>query len=216
MTINRRTVIAAPLFAGAVATVATVETANAAPNAMIALIDAHQASWKHFGKVCDKLSSKEDAYDAFVKANGGKPLVFKSLGGALELRNDPDTLKQDITAEYFRARERLHFLAKITPELAEQAREALDQAAAKDLLAVDTAYENEAQRRQKFGLTAVRKAWEAADEASHAALMAICAYRCQTAEEYRMKGAYLLREDIADSMEGNEVAFNEALARSLA
>ena len=215
MTINRRTVLAALPLAGAAATIAAT-SASAAASPLASLIDAHQASWEYFGKVCDKLSRKEDAYDAFVKANGGKPLVFKSLGGALELHDNPGSLKQDITAEYFRARERLHFLAKVTPELTEQAREALDQAAAKDLLAVDAAHEEETQRRQKFGLTAVRKAWEAANDATHAALIAVCAYKCQTVEEFRMKGAYLLREDITDSMEGYETAFNEALARSLA
>lgn len=212
MNINRRTVIAALPFAGVAATVATATEIQYSP--LAALIEAHKTSWNRFSKIASRLSRKEDAYKAHVRATGGKPLVSKSLGGALEMLGTADSMKNDIAGEYLKARERLNFLEKITPELTAQAREALDRAAATDLLAVDAAYEQEAERRRKFGLTKALQAWDDAHTAHIAALHEICAYRCQTVEEYRMKGLYLTQPEVRDTLIDDE-DFDAAIQSSL-
>jgi hypothetical protein len=211
MNINRRTVIAALPFAGAVATAASASEVQ--PSSLAALIAAHEAIWNKFGEAADRLNRKENAYEAHVRATGGTTLVHKSLGGAMELRDNRDSLKADIAADFFKVRNRLNDLARIAPELTEQAREALDKAAAKDILAVDAAYEQEAERKRKFGLTKVRQAWDDINDQEATALLAVCAFQCSTVEEYRMKGLYLARDVVADSMEDFH---KEALTRSLA
>ncbi|WP_271896362.1 hypothetical protein [Candidatus Phyllobacterium onerii] len=215
MNINRRTVIAALPFAGAAATVVTVATAHEVQlSPLAAMIEAHKVSWNKFGKVAAQLSRKEDAYRAYVNANGGRPLVSKSLGGAYELSGDGSTAKENIAADYFKQRGRLASLEKIAPQLAEQAREALDRAAAQDLLAVDAAYEQETERKRKFGLTKALQAYEDAHTAHIAALHDICSYRCQTLEEYRMKGLYLTQPEVRDTLIDDE-DFDAAIQSSL-
>jgi hypothetical protein len=104
------------------------------------LIDAHRVAYDAFIHAMDQEEQMEEAYkEAFPEM----PTVPSLIGGSRDMRHGVDDCKEFITIIYERQRERLFPLSRIAPEIAEQARAALDAKEAENMELVDRLFADE-------------------------------------------------------------------------
>jgi hypothetical protein len=114
--------------------------------------------------------------------------------------------------DYESQRQRLDTLAHIAPDIAENARAAIDAKEAENMALIDKAFEEEEARKEAFGLAEVQRRWEATNDAETEAATALCSYQCKTIEEARIRAEYILQTPlIRDEGEGEYLT---ALLRS--
>jgi hypothetical protein len=157
------------------------------------LIDAHRVAYDAFIQAIDREDELEGAYkEAFPPEE--MPFVPSLLGagGGCGMQHGLERSKEIIAESYQRQRDALTPLSRIAPELAEQARSALDAKEAENMELVARLFADEEARKDTFGLAAASRAWSAACDAEDEALTALCAYPCENIAEMRIKAEYLV------------------------
>jgi hypothetical protein len=140
------------------------------------LIDAHRIAFNTFNQAIDREYELEEAYkEAFPPEE--MPFVPSLLGagGGCGMRNGLERSKEIIAGSYQHQRNALTPLSRIAPELAEQARAALDAKEAENMELVDRLFADEEARKETFGLAAAERARAATDNAEDEALTKIWA-----------------------------------------
>jgi hypothetical protein len=166
------------------------------------LIDAHCVAFDTFNRAIDREQELEEAYkEAFPPEQ--MPFVPILLGGSHDMRYGVDDCREFITIIYERQRERLFPLSRIAPELAEQARSALDAKEAENMELVARLFADEEARKETFGLAAASRVRDAASDAEDELLTALCAYPCETMAEARIKAEYLV--STSDELQSHHV-----------
>jgi hypothetical protein len=157
---------------------------------IVELIDNHRSAREAFDRVVDNLERIDDAYR---DAHGSEEIIVPSLlGGGISLRMGDEECRKHISSGYENQRRGLAPLGRIAPDLAEQARAALDAKEAENMALVDKLFAEGEERKERFGLAAVERSWKEASEAEEAAARALCAYHCETLEEARIRAEYIL------------------------
>jgi hypothetical protein len=173
------------------------------------LIEAHRAAFDAFDRAVSRQSEMDVAYDwAFPPEES--PFV-PSCGGC-SMRHGLELSKKIIAESYQHQCNALTPLFRIAPELAEQARAALDAKEAENMELIDRLFADEDARKEAFGLAAASRAFESTNNAEEEALTALCAYPCETMAEARIKAEYLA-STVAFS-DGLEAEHTEALILS--
>ncbi len=160
------------------------------------MIAAKDAAYARFDVAIDRDWGTEKAYFA---EHPKELLVPLSIGGAQSLYVTAHDLEEcvadcqaEISKRYDEAKRKMSGLSAAAPEIAEQALTALHKAEKADLRKAKKMGREERSRRAAFGY---EQALIEVDEASQGdidALTAVCAYRCKTLEECRIKAEYLL------------------------
>jgi hypothetical protein len=122
------------------------------------------------------------------------PFVQSLLGagGGCGMQHGLERSKEIIAKSYQHQRDVLTPLSRIAPELAEQARAALDAKEIENMELVDRLFADEEARKETFGFAAAERAWTATNNAEDEALTALCAYPCETIAEARIRAEYLV------------------------
>ena len=186
---SRRSIIAAGAAAIGATAVAAPVAAMAGASDVDALIDAHRLALAEFEKVSPELDAAQSAWEA-ERVEGFDIPSF--LGGGYSSRNGHNECRRHIAAGYENKRRGLVLIELIAPDLAAQTREVLDKKEAENLELVDKLFAEEEERRQAFGLAAVEERYDAASSAETDAAVALCSYRCKTADEEKRRALYLL------------------------
>jgi hypothetical protein len=129
--------------------------------------------------------------DAYKAENHDMIVVPCLLGGGFSLEYGHEFCQEHITGAYENQRERLRPLSRVAPDLAEQVRAGMDAKQAENIALMDRVFAEEEARQEAFGLAAAQRDLEATGDAEEKAAIAVCAYRCLTLEEARLKAAYL-------------------------
>jgi len=157
------------------------------------LIDAHRVAFDAFIQALDREDELKGAYkEAFPPEE--MPFVPSLLGagGGCGMQNGLERSKEIIAGSYQHQRNALTPLSRIAPELAEQARAALDAKEIENMELVDRLFADEEARKETFGLAAASRVRDAVCDAEDEALTKIWGYSCETPEEARIKVEYLL------------------------
>lgn len=109
------------------------------------------------------------------------------LGGGFSLRIGRDFCEESFASEYERQRSSLKPLLRLLPELAEQLLSALAGKEAENEALMQSVFADEDARLEASGLAAAKRNLQATNDAERAGLAAICAYRCRTLEEARLR-----------------------------
>lgn len=149
------------------------------------LIKAHRAAYRAF---CNAIRRREKLEEAYKATDVVVPCL---LGDAFSLSYGRQFCEEHLVAEYRRQRASLERLSRIAPDLAEQARAALDAKEAENMAILDSMVDEEEARRESFGLAEAEREWDRTEDAEHEAAIAVCAYRCRALEEARIKAEYL-------------------------
>ena len=207
---SRRTVLGG-IAATPVALAPAVSSAR--PSELLQLIDAHRAAFQAFSDACKK---EDELCFAYREEQRSKPEVVIPclLGGVISIWRVQADCRTFIADAFETQRKRLEKLAQIAPEAADQMRKALDAKEIENLALVDSAFEEERARREAFGLEAATRQRDAANDADEAALIAVCAYVCSTAEEGRIKSEYLA--EMHEQLDGFQQEHVLALLQSIA
>ena len=112
-------------------------------------------------------------------------------GEAYSISLGREFCEQHLADAYANQRDRLKGLAKVAPDLAEQARQVIDAMEAQNKVLLDHMLAEEEARREASGLADAELNWERTEEAEHEAAIAVCSYRCRTLEEAQIKAKYL-------------------------
>ncbi|MGX5805340.1 hypothetical protein ACWGS9_29500 [Bradyrhizobium sp. Arg314] len=136
---------------------------------------------------------------AYFAENARELLVPLSIGGAQSLYVTAHDLEEcvvdcqtEISKRYEKAKRRMSGLTTAAPEIAEQALTALRKAEKADLRKAKKMVKEEYSRRTAFGYQQALDEVAEASKGDIDALTALCAYRCKTLEECRIKAEYLL------------------------
>jgi len=100
-------------------------------------------------------------------------------------------LRDDIKRRYAEQQQKLAALAKVAPDLGMQSTAALRKAEQTDLRTLKRLIKEERARRTAVGLEQAINERNEASDAERYALNAVCAYRCTTMEEHRVKAEFL-------------------------
>ena len=100
-------------------------------------------------------------------------------------------LRDDIKRRYAEQQQKLAALAKVAPDLGKQSTAALRKAEQTDLRTLKRLIKEERARRTAVGLEQAINERNDASDAERYALNAVCAYRCTTMEEHRVKAEFL-------------------------
>ena len=185
---NRRTVAAA-IGAAALAIPAACLPGRAAVSSDLArLIKDHRVSYRAFSKAIDRAQKMEAAYKA---AQDNTIVVPCLLGGGMNLSNGYEACQEHTAGAYENQRDRLEQLSRVAPELAEQVRAVMDAKEAENAVLVDRVFAEEEARQEAFGLAGAKRDLEATNNAERETAIALCAYRCQTLGEARVKAEYV-------------------------
>jgi hypothetical protein len=176
-----------PIAAGLVAAAVIPSAANAAAP-LLGLIEAHRAAHSAFCRAIDHENEMEEAYEAAFPQTIQVPSL---IGGGLSMSNGYDECKKFIADSYQCQRDHLTPLSRIAPELAEQARAALDVKEVENMALIDEVFAEEETRKEVFGFAAAMRAKEEADDAEIEAAVALCVYPCKTIDEAAIKAKYL-------------------------
>lgn len=103
-----------------------------------------------------------------------------------------DDLRADIKRRYAEQTHKLTALHKVAPDLAKQSTAALRKAEQFDLRALKRLIKEERARRTAVGLEQALEERDAASDAERSSINAVCAYRCTSMEEHRIKAEFLL------------------------
>lgn len=201
-TLNRRTALAVT-SAGLVSAITVLSSpAKAKPanapsvsDELLALIEAKHAQYARFIAAIDRATELEDAY----LPKTAELYVPLSIGGGQsrslrfsELKRVEADLRDDIKRRYREQEQKLGSLGKIAPDLAKQSTAALRKAEQTDLRTLKRLVKEERARRLAAGLEQAIEERNEASDAERDALNAVCAFRCTTMEEHRVKAAFLL------------------------
>jgi hypothetical protein len=175
------------------------------------LIDAHRVAFDAFCQATDRENELEEAYkEAFPPEEVPfVPSLLDAGSCGCGMQNGLERSKEIIAGSYQHQRNALTPLSRIAPELAEQARSALDAKEAENMELVDRLFADEEARKETLGLAAAERAWAATNNAEDEALTALCAYPCETIAEARIKMEYLA--STSDELQSHHV---EALVLS--
>jgi hypothetical protein len=193
--ITRRAALAAT--AVAITTGASGFPAKAAPVSaeLLALIEAKHAAYARFIEAIDRATPLEDAH----LSKTAELFIPLSIGGGhsrslrySELDRIADDLRDEIKRRYCEQEQKLTALRKVAPDLAKQSTGALRKAEQFDLRTLKRLIKEERARRIAVGLEQAIEERNEASDAEREALNAVCAYRCATMEECRVKAAFLL------------------------
>jgi hypothetical protein len=180
------------------------------------LIKDHRVAYRAFCKAIDREQEMEAAY--YKAKNHDTIIVPCLLGGGASLSQGYEFCQEHITGAYENQRDRLTPLSRVAPELAEQVRAVMDAKEAENAILVDRVFAEEEARQEAFGLAGAKRDLEATGEAEEDAAIAVCAYRCQTLEEARLKAAYLAEAPgLGDGLQPDHVkallaSFRQAVA----
>lgn len=134
------------------------------------------------------------------------------VGEAYSIKLGREFCEEHLAAAYSRERDRLKALGRIAPDLAEQARVAIDAKEAENRVLLDGMLADEEARKEAFGLGEAERDWDRAEQAEHEAAIAVCAYPCRTLEEARLKAEYLAKSPgLSDGLQDEQ---REALLQS--
>lgn len=186
--LSRRSVL--PIAAAALAGAAALPAVAAQSPALASLIDAHRVALNTFEEWCSK---EETMRDAFRQAESERPedIVPCLLGGGFSLSLGEDSVRAHMAQRYGYQRDNLKALARVDTDAAETLRMKLGDTEAENEIVIQRAFAEEEARKEAFGLTAVLREYQAANDAEEAALGAVCAYVPRSPEEGRIKGEYL-------------------------
>jgi hypothetical protein len=152
------------------------------------LIEAHRAAYQAFCEAIDREQQAENAYKALGLE---KPLVPSLLcGGKYELY-DRASVAKSLRKDFDYQLDALRPLARIAPEIAEQARKAFEATLKENMRVLNKVVAEEERQKNAFGLTVVKRDLEAANRAEEKTYVAVCAHQCRTIEEARRKAEYL-------------------------
>ncbi|MER8745861.1 hypothetical protein NKH54_22660 [Mesorhizobium sp. M1004] len=159
------------------------------------LIEAKHAAYARFIAAIDVATELEDAYlpktaELFIPLSigGGQSRTLR-YGDLDEVEAD---LRDEIKRRYAEQQQKLAALAKVAPDLGKQSTTALRKAEQTDLRTLKRLIKEERARRSAVGLEqAINERNEACD-AERYSLNAVCAYRCTTMEEHRVKSQFLM------------------------
>ncbi|MCA0000985.1 MULTISPECIES: hypothetical protein [unclassified Mesorhizobium] len=193
--LNRRTALAAT--AALIVTAAGSAPAQASPVSaeLLALIANKHTQYARFIAAIDLTTELEDAYlpktaELYVPLSigGGQSRTLR-YGDLEEVEAD---LRVEIQRRYAEQRQKLVALAKVAPDLGKQSVAALRKAEQADLRTLKRLIKGERARRSAVGLEQAINERNEASDAERYALNAVCAYRCTTMEEHRVKAEFLL------------------------
>ncbi|UVK55089.1 hypothetical protein DBIPINDM_001579 [Mesorhizobium sp. AR02] len=200
-TLNRRTALAVT-SAGFVSAITVLSTpAKAVPveatpvsTELLALIDAKHAAYARFEEAIERATPLEEEY----LPKTAELYVPLSIGGGQshslrysELERVEDDLRDDIKRRYREQAQKLIALHKVAPDLGKQSAAALRKAEQADLRTLKRIVKQERARRSAVGLEQAINERNEASDAERSALNAVCAYRCTTMEEHRVKAEFL-------------------------
>jgi hypothetical protein len=158
---------------------------NGAPE-LRALIEVHRAAFRAFGQAIDREGQQEEAFEQ------SQVVVHCPMAGeAYDISAGREFCEERLAAAYGKQRDRLAPLAKVAPDLAKQARAAIDAAEEDNRLVLERLLAEEDTRKEASGFAEAERQYTAAEQAERDAAMALCDYRCQTIEEARIKAKYL-------------------------
>ena len=156
-------------------------TACAAPVAMAgapgasdvdALIDEHRNAHAAFEEVVPELDAIQDVWNDEPGFD-----IPSFLGGSYGSRDGLDGCRKHISAGYENKRRELVQIERIAPDLAARA-------------LVDKLFTEEEERRQAFGFATVERRYDDASSAETDAALALCSYRCKTADEEKRRALH--------------------------
>ncbi|TPL49295.1 hypothetical protein FJ937_17410 [Mesorhizobium sp. B2-4-4] len=199
--VDRRALLASSAIATAAMAVASQEArAGGAPGPSMSrelegLIEAKHAAYARFIAALDVAEELEDAYlpktaELYVPLSigGGQSRTLR-YGDLEEVEAD---LRVEVKRRYAEQRQKLVALAKVAPDLGKQSTAALRKAEQADLRTLKRLIKDERARRSAVGLEQAINERNEASDAERYALNAVCAYRCTTMEEHRVKAEFLL------------------------
>ena len=128
------------------------------------LIKAHRAAHRAFCRAIDRLDVMTEAYK---KSEATVPCFM--VGEAYEIKLGRAFCEKNLAAAYTRERDRLKALGRIAPDLAEQARAAIDAKEAENRVLLDSMLAEEEARKEAFGLSQAERDWESTEQAEHEA-----------------------------------------------
>jgi hypothetical protein len=208
--VSRRAML--PIAAAALASAAVIPAVAAQSSELASLIEAHRTALAAFNEICGREDEMSDAYMEAQRRN--EIIVPCLLGGGFSLSLGEERLRKHIQQRYEHQRANLKELARVDSAASEKLLAKLRDKEAENLALVDRALEEEEARKEAFGYAAVRREYDALNEAEEVTLTAVCAYVPRTAEEGRTKAAYLKhRHDRTDGLQPYHV---EALLQSIA
>jgi hypothetical protein len=222
-TINRRSALA-KLDLGLAASTTLAATAIAAPDAgvspeLMRLIEAHRAAFAADKEAGRWFEEAEQAYAAIAPA-----LPFKDIYGRPRDYQGNEHFPLEISLGMDLCRERFlsnlefqqtmsrHLFHVATPKRAKQLRAAMKALKKDGLALIDSTFAQNDAARQSSGLAAAEAEFKRASAAEGEAMAALCAYRCQTLAETRLRGGYLASDHLgADALTQEHI---EALLQS--
>jgi hypothetical protein len=200
--------IAAVALAGA--SLSTI-AAPATSSKLASLIEAHRAAEVAFAAMCTKQDEADWAYSEARTAItfsclGRETILVPGIVGFEHCRNGIE--------HWFQMQRALASIGNVGPHEAAQVLAVLDSKEAESMALLDQAVDREDAQREAFGLAAIEREYRAVSDAEDAAFMAICAYTCRSAEEYRLKAEYLI--GLHERRDGFQTEHVRALLQSLA
>lgn len=158
------------------------------------LIAAKHAAYARFIAAIDLVTDLESAH----LSKSAELFVPLSIGGGQsrtlrygDLDDVEADLREEIKRRYAEQRPKLAALAKVAPDLGDQATAVLRKAEQTDLRTLKRLIKEERARRSAVGLEQAIKERDEASDAERYALNAVCAYRCANMEEHRVKAEFL-------------------------
>ncbi|WP_164757791.1 hypothetical protein [Mesorhizobium sp. M7D.F.Ca.US.004.01.2.1] len=198
--VNRRAILSSSAIATAAIAVASQEaragdaSAPSVSRELQGLIEAKHAAYARFISAIDVATDLEEAY----LPKTAELYVPLSIGGGQsrslrysELESVEANLSDDIKRRYAEQQQKLAALAKVAPDLSKQSTAALRKAEQADLRTLKRLIKEERARRSAVGLEQAINERNEASDAERYALNAVCAYRCTTMEEHRVKAEFL-------------------------
>jgi hypothetical protein len=122
------------------------------------------------------------------RVNGKKISIKESY----EKRLGREFCEQNLAAHYSSARKAAARLTKQDPQLAKQLTASLDSQWADNMKLLDELLAEEDARKEASGLDRAERDRDAAADAELSAFSDVCAYRCNSLEEAKLKAKYLL------------------------
>ncbi|RWN47386.1 MAG: hypothetical protein EOS03_13660 [Mesorhizobium sp.] len=198
--VNRRAILSSSAIATAAIAVADQDaragdaSASCVSRELKGLIEAKHAAYARFIAAIDVATDLEEAH----LPKSAELFVPLSIGGGQsrslrysELESIEADLSDDIKRRYAEQQQKLAALAKVAPDLGKQSSAALRKAEQADLRTLKRLIKEERARRSAVGLEqAINERNESCD-AERSAINAVCAYRCTSMEEHRIKAEFL-------------------------
>ncbi len=221
---DRRAVLTGTV-ATAAAVAATALPAVAESNPSLAeLIEAHKVANHRFCEACEREETASNAYrDTYPR----EIVVPLSIGGGVSLYSssnmdhEREEARQRIRKAYDEAVSHLRQLSRIDEAMAQDATAKLRAMERRDARRLGRMVRDETARQEAFGWQQAERERAAASLAEDEAELAILRYHCRTAEEAKMRHAYIMtpgRENVGHiiyhSLIGGGEEFLDALLAS--